>query len=95
MVEGKVDSGFGEAIGSGRNFVSMSGGDCKHEVDTDAVPDWSPRTGKLWVCKLCGKKVYREVHPAPPLGKKLHVSKKERRRMKAQEKATANEDARV
>jgi hypothetical protein len=83
MVEGKVDSNF-DGLPSPFSSVGLEFG-CKHEVDEGAFPDWDPRHGKVWVCKFCGAKVYKNVKYIPPVGKKLHISKKERRRRKAEE----------
>jgi hypothetical protein len=71
MVEGKIVATHGM-------------GSCKHEVDTGAFPEWVPKLGKVWICKLCGARVHSTVPSAPPLGKRVRISKKERRRQKAQ-----------
>jgi hypothetical protein len=58
-------------------------GSCSHVVDPDAFPGWDPRVGKVFVCKLCGEKVYDLRQHVPPMGKRVRMSKKERRRQKA------------
>jgi hypothetical protein len=75
MVEGKVSI----ANWTGK----VEGESCHHEVDTNALPEWTPRVGKIWRCKLCGAKVYNTVVAGHQLGKRVRVSKKERRRQKA------------
>jgi hypothetical protein len=68
-------------------FVATHGlGSCKHEVDPEAFPEWVPKLGKVWTCTLCGARVYNTVLSSKPLGKRVHVSKKERRRQKDQER---------
>jgi hypothetical protein len=71
-----------DEIYTGR-FAGSNG--CRHEVDLDSLPKWNSKLGKVWVCKLCGADVFKRV-PYTPLGKKVHASKKERRRQKALEK---------
>jgi hypothetical protein len=56
---------------------------CKHEIDPDVFPEWKPQVGRIFVCKLCGMKIVERRQHVPPMGKKVRVSKKERRRQKA------------
>jgi hypothetical protein len=81
MVEGKIVP----VVGRGR-VVGPEGSFCKHEVDVDAFPGWDAKLGKIFTCKLCGAKVYNTVLASQPLGKRVRVSKKERRRQKALER---------
>jgi hypothetical protein len=81
VVEGKVESGFG-GLPSSFSGLGLEIG-CRHEVDEGAFPDWDPRHGKVYVCKFCGEKIFKPSLHTPPVGKKLHISKKERRRRKA------------
>lgn len=61
----------------------VAGGSCPHEVDFSAFPEWDPKVGQTRICKLCGERVYQPKVYYPPLGEKIHLSKKERRRQKA------------
>jgi hypothetical protein len=53
---------------------------CKHEVDPAELPKWKPGVGKIYTCRLCGAKIFKEALYIPPAGEKLHLSKKERRK---------------
>jgi hypothetical protein len=78
MVEGKISpvDGWGRVVGTEGAF-------CEHEVDTNAFPEWSPKFGKIWRCKLCGAKVYNSLLASKPLGERVRISKKDRKRQRA------------
>ena len=63
---------------SGSGLESASA--CEHEVDPAQLPQWDKRIGKVWVCKKCGEKVYKENRYIPKPGERIHQSKKERRK---------------
>ena len=62
----------GVAVGSG----------CDHVVDDKQLPEWDPHVGKIWRCEKCGAKVFKQSFYSPPVGERIHMSKKERRRKK-------------
>jgi hypothetical protein len=55
---------------------------CNHEIDKSTMPIWDPRVGKLWVCKKCGVRVYEAKMHHAAVGKKVHMSKKDRLRQR-------------
>ena len=57
---------------------------CRHEIDEEKLPKWSKRHGCIYKCVKCGANVYREIQHKPKPGKRVRVSKKERRRKKAE-----------
>jgi hypothetical protein len=79
-MEGQVSDKGMLPMGS---VVKVSEG-CRHEIDLEKVPKWDPRLGKLYTCKLCGAEVFRQDLWRPPVGEKLHLSKKDRRRRRLQ-----------
>jgi hypothetical protein len=90
VVEGIVEDAIGSVRGVvGGGFAGVTGvvdgavGGCRHEVDEDSFPGWDPKLGKVWVCRLCGEKVFKRALYNPLPGKKVRMSKKERRRQRA------------
>jgi DNA-directed RNA polymerase subunit RPC12/RpoP len=53
---------------------------CSHEIDDKQIPEWNPHTGKVYTCIKCGAKVVKDIFWKSAEGKKLHLSKKNRRR---------------
>lgn len=68
-------------VESGSVLGSIGGAEaCQHEVDEKSLPEWDPRLGKVYRCTMCGARVFRQAMYHPAVGKRVHMSKKERRR---------------
>jgi len=66
---------------SGTGMESVSG--CQHEIDEKQLPEWDKHIGRVWTCTKCGMKVCKDSQYYPMPGERIHRSKKERRRRKA------------
>ena len=62
---------------------------CDHVIDEKVLPEWNKRVGKVYKCTLCGSKVFKEKFHNPMPGKRIHLSKKERRRRKKEFEASS------
>ena len=80
-MEGTVESGNGLSQG-----LNASMDICKHEIDEKALPEWKPSLGKVWTCIKCGAKVHKEKPYYAVPGKRVHMSKKQRRRERRSDK---------
>jgi hypothetical protein len=54
---------------------------CQHEFDEKELPRITG-VGKVYTCIKCGAKVMQQKFWTPAVGKKVHRSKKERRRLR-------------